>query len=65
MTCYKVTVEKSGKYNGEYFVTADNIDTAVNKVRALGLQDGDRIIVTSAFPFTLYNGDIIKGKYVM
>ena len=65
MTVYKVTVEHSGKYNGDYFVRVDNTRAAVNKVRALGLQDGDRVIVTSAFPFTLYNGDIIKGKYVM
>ena len=65
MTCCKVTVEHSGKYDGEYFVRVDNTKAAVNKVRALGLQDGDRVIVTSAYPFTLNNGDIIKGEYVM
>lgn len=65
MTCYKVTVEHSGKYDGEYFVRVDTRDAAINKVRALGLQDGDKVIVTSAFPFTLYNGDIIKGEYVL
>ena len=65
MTCYKVTVENSGKYNGDYFVRVDDRTAAINKIRALGLQDGDRVIVTSAFPFTLYNGDIIKGEYVM
>lgn len=65
MTIYKVTVERSGKYDGEYFVNVDDRRAAVNKIRALGLQDGDRVIVTSAFPFTLYNGDIIKGKYVL
>lgn len=65
MTCYKVTVEHSGKYNGDYFVRVDNTRAAVDKVRALGIQDGDRVIVTSAYPFTLQNGDIIKGEYVM
>ena len=65
MIVYKVTVEHSGKYDGEYFVNVDDRRAAVNKVRALGLQDGDRVIVTSAYPFTLNNGDIIKGEYVM
>ena len=65
MKLFKVTVERSGEYNGDYYTFAETPAGAKESVKSLALQYGIYLKITDVNFVSIDNFTIIRGERVL